>query len=215
MKQSLSNQEFITEEWQWARKQFFEMKRPLAEEDFALLKKHRKEWEIIYDTFSCEMCGQCCKLTKWVVNPRTRLIWEDIERWRREKRHDILRYVLVFEGLGGDLLDLKNQKFLPECPFLKRGENKKYVCTIHETKPFVCQVAPFFFYCRGICENCKAPIKESDVYCENCGMFLKSDPHFLRHGCPGLKKALKASGLYKPFRKYGLLEMIKMILLLK
>jgi Flp pilus assembly protein TadD/Fe-S-cluster containining protein len=204
MKHSLNPQEPITKKWQWARRRYFETERPLDEEDFTFLEKHRKQWKIIYDKFSCEMCGRCCKGTKWALNLDTRLIWEDVERWRRQKRHDILRYVLVFESLGGDLLDLENKKFLSICPFIEKKANKKYVCSIHETKPFACKVTPFYFHNQGVCENCKGSIQEKDIYCRNCGMFLRADAHMLLSGCPGLEKALKASGLYKPFRRHSL-----------
>jgi Tfp pilus assembly protein PilF len=94
----------INEKWRWARKVYFENERPLDVEEFKLIEKHKKEWKIIYDEFLCERCGRCCRSTKWAVNLDTRLCWEDIERWRREGRSDILQYVRVFDGLGGDLI---------------------------------------------------------------------------------------------------------------
>ncbi len=205
----------MTEKWKWARKLYFKIERPLDEEDSVSFEKHKEEWKKLLDAFSCEMCGQCCKLTKWAVNLTTRLVWEDVERWICEKRDDILCYVLGFEGLGADLVNMQSQMFLSKCPFLVRVENGKYVCAIHETKPFVCKVAPFYSYTRISCENCRAPIEENDIYCKNCGMFLRCDPHFLLQGCPALKKALKTSEFYRSFHKYRLLEIIKMTLLLK
>jgi Flp pilus assembly protein TadD/Fe-S-cluster containining protein len=193
-------QEPLTEKWRWARKVYFEIERPLDVKEFELIKKHRKEWKIIYDNFSCEMCGRCCRRTIWAGHIETRLAWEDIQRWRREERRDILGYVLAFEGLGGDILDMQNMRFLSKCPFLGR-EDRKYLCSIHTTKPMVCEVAPFYFHNEKTCENCKHPILKTDVYCRNCGMFLKADPHALLLGCPALRKSLKMSGLYKPFRK--------------
>lgn len=197
-------QQPITDEWKWARQVYFERERPLDLEEFKLMEKHKKEWKIIYDLFSCEMCGRCCRNTKWTVNLDTRLCWEDIERWRCEKRRDILRNVLVFEGLGGDLLT-SDGRFFSQCPFLKR-KDKKYMCAIHETKPMVCRVLPFYFHNEENCENCGESIREKDVYCKNCGMFLKADPHALLGGCLGLKKALKASGWYRPFHKVSIME---------
>ena len=202
---SLKPEKPITDEWIWARRIYFEIERPKDIEELVLMEQHKKEWKIIYDQFFCEMCGRCCRRTKWAINLDTRLLWEDIERWRAENREDILRHVLVFEGLGGDFLDLENKKFFSKCPFLKK-EGKKYVCSIHETKPIVCKVTPFYFHNEERCENCKAPISKEDLYCKNCGIFLKVDPHMLLLGCPGLKKALKKLGLYKPFRKFNVFE---------
>ena len=42
-----------------------------------------------------------------------------------------------------------------------------------------------------------------------CGIFLKADPHMLLRVCPGLIKALRAVGLYKPFRKLDLLTLLR------
>lgn len=142
------------------------------------------------------MCGLCCRNTKWASNLSTRLCWEDIERWKKEKREDILQNVLIFEGLGGDFLT-EEGKFFSACPFLKEEAGKCF-CSIHETKPLVCKVFPLYFHHDKNCENCGKPITEEDVYCVNCGIFLQVDPLALLSGCPGLDKALKASG-FNPF----------------
>jgi tetratricopeptide (TPR) repeat protein len=196
----------INEKWRWARRVYFENERPLDVEEFKLMESHEKEWKIIYDTFVCEMCGRCCRNTKWAVNLDTRLCWEDIERWRREGRSYILQYVLVFEGLGGDLIG-PDGKFFSQCPFLKKEEGRKYSCLIHETKPKVCEVLPFYFHSQEECENCGQHVNKKDVYCRNCSMFLQVDPHALLTGCPGLRKALKTSGFYKPFHKFSITDL--------
>jgi len=196
----------IDEKWRWARRVYFETERPLDVEEFKLIEKHKKEWKIIYDTFVCERCGRCCRSTKWAVNLDTRLCWEDIERWRRERRSDILQHVLVFEGLGGFLIT-PDGKFFSQCPFLKKEEGRKYSCLIHETKPKVCEVSPFCFHSQENCENCGQHVNKRDAYCRNCSMFLQVDPHALLTGCPGLRKALKASGFYKPFHKFSILDL--------
>lgn len=196
----------ITEKWGWARGVYFAGERPLDVKEFELIEKHKKDWKIMYDAFTCERCGRCCRSTKWVVNLDSRLCWEDIERWRREGRSDILQHVMVFEGLGGDLIGPAG-KFFSQCPFMKKEEDRKYSCLIHETKPKVCEVAPFYFHSQQECENCGQRVKKKDVYCKNCGMFLQVDPHALLNGCPGLTKALKASGFYKPFHKLSILDL--------
>ncbi|MCK4313641.1 YkgJ family cysteine cluster protein [Candidatus Bathyarchaeota archaeon] len=108
------------------------------------------------EVVECEKCGRCCRNTKWTVNLNSRLVREDIERWRREGRQDILQYVLVFEGLGGDLLDL-NRMFLSTCPFLKKGKDRKYMCSIHGTKPFACRVTPFYFHLKELGKTTDVP----------------------------------------------------------
>ena len=196
----------ITEKWRWARRVYFENERPLDVKEFKLMENHEKEWKIIYDAFVCERCGRCCRSTKWAVNLDTRLCWEDIERWRRERRSDILQHVLVFEGLGGDLIS-PDGKFFSKCPFLKNEEGRKYSCSIHETKPKVCEVSPFYFNSQQKCENCGQHLNKEDVYCRNCSMFLQVDPHALLTGCPGLRKALKTLGFYRPFHKFSILDL--------
>ena len=205
--QASKPKEPLTEKWKWARKVYFENERPLDVEDFSLAGNHMKEWKIIQDNLSCERCGKCCKGTLWAGHIETRLVWEDIQRWRQQNRQDILQYVLAFEGLGGDLIDTKNNKFLLKCPFIRK-EGAKYTCAIHETKPFACKITPFYFHNEETCENCKQPINPQDTYCNNCGIFLKADPHMLLNGCPALKKALKITGLYKPFQKHDLFTLL-------
>ena len=188
----------ITKEWLDARRRSLELERQKDLKDFELQEKHRKEWKILYDKFECLRCGKCCKRTKWITNIELRLVWEDIERWRKEGRDDILKYVYVFEGLGGDFFDKKTFKRFSKCPFLKK-EGKIYSCSIHETKPRGCGLFPFYFDHQGTCENCSATLKEGDVYCENCGLFLKVNPG--AYHCPGMKRTLKSLGLYRKVRQ--------------
>ena len=151
----------------------------------------REKYEIIS---GCSSCGKCCKRTKWTTNIDSRLVWEDIERWRKEGRDDILKYVYVFDGLGGDFFDKKTFKRFSKCPFLKK-EGKIYSCSIHETKPRVCELFPFYFNYQGICENCGSSVEEEGVFCEECGLFLKVHP--ASNSCPGMRKTLKLLGLYR------------------
>jgi len=198
MEMSVHPRKKITEEWLDVRRRSLELERQRDLKDFKLQEKHRKEWKILYDKFECLRCGECCKRTKWITNNELRLVWEDIERWRREGRNDILQYVYVFEGLGGDFFDKKTFKRFSKCPFLKK-QGKTYSCSIHETKPLGCRLFPFYFNHQGTCENCGATLKESDVYCENCGLFLEVNPG--AYNCPGMKRTLKSSGLYRKVRR--------------
>lgn len=194
MEVSANPRKKITKEWLIARKRDFERERPGDLRDFGLQRKHRKEWKILYENFECIRCGTCCKETNWVSNIELRIPWEDIQRWRREGRTDILEKVYVYEGLGGDLFDKKTFRRFSKCPFLKK-KGKIYSCSIHKTKPLGCKLFPFYFNHQGTCEYCESPIDEDDVFCEECGLFLKASP--VVHRCPGLKKTLKSLGLYR------------------
>jgi len=91
--------------------------------------------------FECKRCGKCCvKFTGTLSATK-----EDILRWRKEGRDDIIAYVYFMGDDWGDLF------FHPEtggeihdrCPFLRKIRNKnEYKCMIEETKPEVCRNYP-------------------------------------------------------------------------
>jgi Fe-S-cluster containining protein len=104
----------------------------------------------------CGMCGECCRRIGFALAITTR----DWRRWIKEGREDILQYVRPSrmidrrfrftelsreEGLRdiwvcGDVwIHPKTGHNLNKCPFLKSVSQKKYVCTIHDTKPEVCR----------------------------------------------------------------------------
>ena len=184
----------ISKEWLDARRRSLEWASQDDLNDFEMMNKHQKEWKILYDEFSCERCGKCCERTKWATDIDTRLVWEDIERWRQEGRDDILKYVYVFEGLGGDIFDKTTFRRFSKCPFLKKN-GKIRLCLIHETKPLCCSIFPFYFNNQGICPNCGAFVDEDDLYCEECNLFLKAHPGAVN--CPGMIRTLKSLGLYR------------------
>jgi Fe-S-cluster containining protein len=116
--------------------------------------------------------------------------WEDICRWRREKRENILRYVHAFEGFGGILYDRQENKTLHRCPFLRSESDCKYSCSIHETKPFVCAVYPTFYDHAGHCPYCGYQVRDEDFSCLKCGGILAFDPRSVMDDCPGTRKVL-------------------------
>ena len=101
----------------------------------------------------CERCGSCCVQIGY-INPRE----EDIKRWVRGSRYDILEYC---EGWQEDcwlwdeqelisyLRDCTNSEMwfdprtgeeLSLCPFLRKVRRKEqFECRIHDTKPLMCQ----------------------------------------------------------------------------
>lgn len=78
----------------------------------------------------CRRCGLCCQAhIALLVHP------EDLERWRREGRTDILRVVEAeteeTDGMGDSAL-------MGPCPFLER-RGEAYSCAIYQTRPLVCR----------------------------------------------------------------------------
>lgn len=93
--------------------------------------------------FECQQCGKCC--TKYSSELTAKA--QDIVRWRKEDRRDILKHVRVLESggviMGGDIwLNPRTGRKTKSCPFLKKTREKFY-CLIHSTKPLVCRKYPF------------------------------------------------------------------------
>jgi len=80
----------------------------------------------------CQRCGFCCQAHVGML-----VSHEDIQRWRREGRDDILRLIENAEavfGRGG----LGDGAYLSDCPFLIR-EGDHAACVIYEARPQVCR----------------------------------------------------------------------------
>lgn len=96
-------------------------------EDLPLVKKGT--------TFSCLRCGRCCKLEVVVSKSELKIIEEkhpekvkEVERIRKYKQISRDLYSLLFS----------TEKH-SECIFLKNN-----LCTIHNYKPVLCKLYPFF-----------------------------------------------------------------------
>lgn len=69
----------------------------------------------------------------------------DYERWKKQKRDDILRYIPRPERYAQpgdtwvDWIDPETGEVLQCCPFLAANSWGKCICLIHDTKPRVCQ----------------------------------------------------------------------------
>lgn len=75
----------------------------------------------------CKVCGVCCEL----YGPTVKASGEDIARWRREGRDDIIAWL----STDGD-----NR---PDgCPFLASGDSGKRFCSVQATKPQMCRAYP-------------------------------------------------------------------------
>lgn len=128
--------------------------------------------------FICHRCGKCCD---W-GGPSLSATKNDIKRWKKEGREDILRYVefirvkacpkckkgfppnekicnicgvkLRWETIVTDLwFDPVTGEELQRCPFLRKVRNRsEYRCKIHETKPETCRDSPIIVPTE--CEKC-------------------------------------------------------------
>lgn len=83
----------------------------------------------------CKRCGKCC-LAHLIVY----LNDDDIDRWKREKRDDILH--IIEHNLpvwaGDHLISAGNGRYLYCCPFFE-WQGKSGRCSIYETRPRVCR----------------------------------------------------------------------------
>jgi Fe-S-cluster containining protein len=89
------------------------------------------------EKFKCIQCGYCCLDLSGAFS--TSADEEDIARWKKEKRWDILEYVV-----GTDLwISPITGEDVIRCPWLRKLPKKnKYICRIHETKPKHCRDYP-------------------------------------------------------------------------
>lgn len=83
----------------------------------------------------CAACGVCCELYGHTIFADE----EDVERWREERRDDLLCHV------GPDLSlwhDPASGERLPRCPKLTRTALNTGHCSINSTKPMMCRRYP-------------------------------------------------------------------------
>jgi Fe-S-cluster containining protein len=85
-------------------------------------------------TVTCKRCGKCC-LSAYAPASE-----EDMERWRREEKKEILRVMGHSKAAwAGDIVvSSENGKILFNCPFL-RYEGEYFSCTIYEDRPMTCR----------------------------------------------------------------------------
>jgi len=106
------------------------------------------------EKFRCVQCGHCCLDLSDAY--QTSVPDDDVLRWERENRYDILEWVDTFLGLNDIWVSPKTREPVDRCPWLRKLPKKdKYICRIHETKP------------------------------EHCRKFPKSKRHAIKNGCKG------------------------------
>jgi len=93
---------------------------------------------------ACDRCGRCCK------KPITAALFampEDIKRWEKQGRNDILQYIDPFDMLNSNWcscdiwVNPENGEDFIDCPFLQKNDDQDiYTCLIHDTKPYNCRI---------------------------------------------------------------------------
>lgn len=81
----------------------------------------------------CLRCGTCC-MANMVADADP----DDLARWRREGRDDILRVWHDALWVGDRLLSVTTGMAIRDCPFLDFRDGV-FACTIYETRPRVCR----------------------------------------------------------------------------
>jgi len=100
----------------------------------------------------CEECGLCCKVFGDRITPTVMNLYS----WMEDGRTDILRHFSAGMSNGtringadlapddlGDIttIELRNPEsggYPTVCPFLRRVERARYICSIHTVKPDMC-----------------------------------------------------------------------------
>jgi Fe-S-cluster containining protein len=91
----------------------------------------------------CTQCGRCC------TNPRfmggMEASSEDLDRWRREGRYDILQYAGILGSFADLWISPRTNNEMNRCPFVRKRRNLPiYDCTIYDTRPQICREYPLY-----------------------------------------------------------------------
>lgn len=98
----------------------------------------------------CTQCGRCCTNPSFMGTMQASP--EDVKRWKREKRSDILAWAYILgptahkRGFGfADLwINPKTDIEAERCPFVRKMPNRDvYKCMIYETRPQACRDYPW------------------------------------------------------------------------
>lgn len=83
---------------------------------------------------ACMRCGRCC-----LADMPACASDEDIDRWRRQGRDDILHVMDTMAAVwaGDHFVSSHNGRYIHTCPFLE-WEGELFSCSIYETRPGVC-----------------------------------------------------------------------------
>ncbi len=122
------------------------------------------------DEEPCVQCGLCCRVFGDSISPTQ----ENVYRWITEGRNDILCHFsacrsdgtkvrcdrIPVEEIGNtvsfELFDTDTGQYPVACPFLRRTGKKRFICSIHSSKPEMCDnYRPWIWGETGI-RSCKA-----------------------------------------------------------
>jgi Fe-S-cluster containining protein len=96
------------------------------------------------EDFHCQQCGECCR----TLDYHNEISKEDVNRWKRLERVDILEWVGVFkksnQGTAYRIwIKPGTREFADICPFLqKKPTENRWICQIHDVKPRICRQYP-------------------------------------------------------------------------
>jgi Fe-S-cluster containining protein len=106
---------------------------------------HRGLWiETGMEAFTCRQCGRCCLSLDY----HSELTSQDVERWRRKGRNDILKWVRKIPNQGGQpayriWVHPQRNSLAVVCPFLEALSGQdRHICRIHSVKPTICRQYP-------------------------------------------------------------------------
>ncbi len=97
------------------------------------------------DGFTCKQCGRCCQVLG--IEYDLYVDEEDVRRWERAGRDDILPWVTPAIYRDGEYdfpVDPETRdEVVGDCPFLIRDTDKGIThCLIHDTRPRDCAAFP-------------------------------------------------------------------------
>ena len=91
---------------------------------------------------ACTQCGKCCTNSNFMGSLSATA--EDLERWRREERWDILAWCGIIDDWADLWVSPRTGDEAERCPFVRKQRGKdKYDCLIYETRPEVCREFPY------------------------------------------------------------------------
>ena len=89
----------------------------------------------------CTNCGRCCTNPNYMGTLMA--TGADVQRWRRGRRADILRFAYVLGPRNDPYADLwidEEGRERERCPFVQKVRGSpRYLCTIYDTRPQVCR----------------------------------------------------------------------------
>jgi Fe-S-cluster containining protein len=113
----------------------------------------------------CTQCGKCCTNERWMNTLEA--TGDDVKRWRRQKRYDILQHAFVLGPKDNPFADLwvtPDGNDVRRCPFVRKIRGvPRHTCTIYDTRPQVCRDFPFYADQRRDCEMIEPGDTNDDV----------------------------------------------------